>query len=83
MGLIITDRNMKAGDSMPGDKEMINNHCCKSVCYICCHIRDNLCQRKWLKIMKNMKIDANGTEIRVMGDVINEEAYISLTDIAK
>ena len=22
--------------------------------------------------MKNMKIDANGTEIRVMGDVINE-----------
>ena len=33
--------------------------------------------------MKNMKIDANGTEIRVMGDVVNEEAYISLTDIAK
>ena len=33
--------------------------------------------------MKNMKIDANGTEIRVMGDVANEEAYISLTDIAK
>ena len=31
--------------------------------------------------MKNMKIDANGTEIRVMGDVVNEEAYISLTDI--
>lgn len=31
---------------------------------------------------KNMKIDANGTEIRVMGDVVNEEAYISLTDIA-
>lgn len=30
-----------------------------------------------------MKIDANGTEISVMGDVINEEAYISLTDIAK
>lgn len=30
-----------------------------------------------------MKIDANGTEIRVMGDVVNEEAYISLTDIAK
>ena len=29
--------------------------------------------------MKNMKIDANGTEIRVMGDVVNEEAYISLT----
>ena len=33
--------------------------------------------------MKNMKIDANGTEIRVMGDVVNEDAYISLTDIAK
>ena len=33
--------------------------------------------------MQNMKIDANGTEIRVMGDVVNEEAYISLTDIAK
>ena len=33
--------------------------------------------------MKNMKIDANGTEIRVMGDVVNEYAYISLTDIAK
>ena len=33
--------------------------------------------------MKNMKIDANGTEIRIMGDVVNEEAYISLTDIAK
>ncbi len=33
--------------------------------------------------IKNMKIDANGTEIRVMGDVVNEEAYISLTDIAK
>lgn len=31
---------------------------------------------------KNMKIDANGTEIRVMGDDVNEEAYISLTDIA-
>ena len=28
--------------------------------------------------MKNMKIDANGTEIRVMGDVVNEEAYILL-----
>ena len=30
-----------------------------------------------------MKIDANGTEIRVIGDVVNEEAYISLTDIDK
>ena len=33
--------------------------------------------------MKNMKIDANGTKITVMGDVVNEDAYISLTDIAK
>ena len=33
--------------------------------------------------MKNMKIDANGTEIRIMGDIVNEDAYISLTDIAK
>ena len=33
--------------------------------------------------MKNVKIDANGTKIRVMGDVVNEKAYISLTDIAK
>ena len=33
--------------------------------------------------VKNMKIDANGTEIRVMGDIVNEDAYISLTDIAK
>ena len=33
--------------------------------------------------MKNMKIDANGTKIRVRGGVVNENAYISLTDIAK
>ena len=33
--------------------------------------------------VKNMKIDANGTEIRIMGDIVNEDAYISLTDIAK
>lgn len=33
--------------------------------------------------MKNTKIDANGTETRVMVDVVNDEAYISLTDIAK
>ena len=33
--------------------------------------------------LKNMKIDANGTEIRVMGDVVNEDDYISLIDIAK
>ena len=30
-----------------------------------------------------MKIDANGTEIRVMGDVVNEDDYIPLIDIAK
>ena len=22
---------------------MLQKNCCKSVCYICCHIRDNLC----------------------------------------
>ena len=33
--------------------------------------------------MKNLKLDANGTEIRLMGDIINEDAYICLTDIAK
>lgn len=32
--------------------------------------------------MKNKSLDANGTEIRIIGDVVNEEAYISLTDIA-
>ena len=31
--------------------------------------------------LKNMKIDANGTEIRVMGDVVNEDAYISLETV--
>ena len=36
-----------------------------------------------MKTVKTMKIDANGTEIRVMGDVVNEDAFISLTDIAK
>ena len=30
-----------------------------------------------------MKINANGIEISVIGNVINENAYISLTDIAK
>ena len=34
-------------------------------------------------MMKNMEIDAKGTKIRVMGDILNEDAYISLTDIAK
>ena len=29
--------------------------------------------------MKNKLIEANGTEIRVIGDVVKEEAYISLT----
>ena len=32
---------------------------------------------------KIMKIDANGIEIRVMGNAVNEDAYISLTDIGK
>ena len=30
-----------------------------------------------------MKINANGTEITVFGDIAKEDAYISLTDIAK
>ena len=30
-----------------------------------------------------MKIDTNETEIEVMGDVVKEDAYISLTGIAK
>ena len=30
-----------------------------------------------------MKINANGTEISVMGNIVDEGAYISLTDIAK
>ena len=30
-----------------------------------------------------MKIYANGTKIRGRGDVVNEDAYISFTDIAK
>lgn len=33
--------------------------------------------------MKNTTINANGTEIRLYGDIVNEEAYICLTDIAK
>ena len=33
--------------------------------------------------MKNNTISANGVEIRLYGNVVNEEAYISLTDIAK
>lgn len=33
--------------------------------------------------MENMKLDANRVEIRVIGDVVNEDVYISLTDIAK
>lgn len=30
-----------------------------------------------------MKIHANGTEISIMGNIVNENTYISLTDIAK
>ena len=33
--------------------------------------------------MKKHKISANGREISVLGNVVDEEAYISLTDIAK
>lgn len=33
--------------------------------------------------MKGTKIDANGSKIRVMGDIVNEKAYISLIDIAQ
>lgn len=33
--------------------------------------------------MKSTTIRANGTAIRVYGDIISENAYISLTDIAK
>ena len=33
--------------------------------------------------MKKYKINANGTEISVLGNVVDEDAYISLTDIAK
>ena len=33
---------------------------------------------KWIRAT-----DANGTKIRVMGDASNEDAYISLIDIAK
>lgn len=33
--------------------------------------------------MKGKTLDVNGMEIRLIGDVVNEDAYISLTDIAK
>ena len=33
--------------------------------------------------MRNTTINANGAEIRLYGDIMNENAYISLTDIAK
>ena len=46
-------------------------------------MRGNTGKEEKKDFMRNMKIDANGTEIRVMGDVVNEDAYISLTDIAK
>lgn len=34
-------------------------------------------------LMRNTTINANGSEIRLYGDIMNENAYISLTDIAK
>jgi len=33
--------------------------------------------------LKNTTINANGTEIRIYGDITNEDAFICLTDIAK
>ena len=30
-----------------------------------------------------MKLNANGTEISIMGNILDENSYISLTDIAK
>lgn len=33
--------------------------------------------------MKKTIINANGTDIRVYGDIVNENAFICLTDIAK
>ena len=33
--------------------------------------------------LKNQTINANGTEIRVTGNIVDENAFISLTDIAK
>lgn len=32
--------------------------------------------------MKKHSIEVNGTKVSIMGDVANEEAYISLTDLA-
>lgn len=33
--------------------------------------------------MKKSTINANGTEIKIFGDIMNEEAYLCITDIAK
>ena len=33
--------------------------------------------------MKNIKIDINGTEIRVVVDVVNEEAYVMICKVKK
>lgn len=33
--------------------------------------------------MKKNSIEVNGTKVSIWGDISNEEAYISLTDIAK
>ena len=62
-----------------------NDYLWNCVCYTCSTSIEciwKITWEGWRGTMKNMKIDANGTEIRVMGDVVNEEAYISLTDIA-
>ena len=39
--------------------------------------------KKERDVLKKHTNNANGTKIRVMGNVVNEEAFISLTDIAK
>lgn len=33
--------------------------------------------------MKNNVINANGTDVRIYGDIVDENAYICITDIAK
>ena len=46
------------------------------LCLFCClliDIKENVKKGENLRL-KNMKIDANGTEIRVMGNVVNEDA---------
>ena len=44
---------------------------------------NSLCDKRGESILKKQIINANGTEISVIGSINDEEAYISLTDIAK